>query len=70
MRAFVVVPKKYRQVPGCGVISPDMSVIVESRGNNSMPYFDEVISRYQYHYQLDIRKLHLNISDFSYKILK
>lgn len=70
MRAFLVTPKKYRHSPGGGVISPDMTVVVESRGNNSMPYFDEVISRYHYHYQIDIQKLHLNVSDFTYKILK
>lgn len=70
MRAFLVTPKKYRHSPGGGVISLDMTVVVESRGNNSMPYFDEVISRYQYHYRMDIRKLHLNVSDFKYQILK
>lgn len=71
MRAFLVTPKKYRHSPGGGIISPDMTVVVESRGNNSMPYFDEVISKYLIPpYCIDIRKLHLNISDCTYRILK
>lgn len=69
-RAFLVTPKKFRQSMGGGIIAPEMTTIVESRGNNQEPYFEEVVARYKYQYQIDIRRMSLNLNDFTYKILK
>lgn len=68
MRAFLVIPKRYRQVSGRGVISPDMVVIVQSRGNNDKPYWDEVCSRYMERYSLDLKRMSINYNDFTYKL--
>lgn len=65
MKTFLVTPKRYKQALGI-VISPTMTVTLVSRCNGYQPYFDEVRDRYLYLMQIDIKKLCLNIGDFTY----
>lgn len=69
MRAFLVRPKKTIRTHHF-VLTPDMEVQVQSAINGSSPTLNEIASRYQARYGIDIRNEAINISDFTYKIEK